>query len=45
MLSILAQTFMVATQTDEREVKRKTKWLPEDHWWKEKKRASRSRSN
>ncbi len=41
MLSILARTFMVATQTDERLETRKREWLPESHWWRENKSAQR----
>ncbi len=37
MLSILAKSFMVATQTDARLETRKREWLPESHWWKENK--------
>lgn len=40
MLSILARTFMVATQTHNGDGTKKREWLPEDHWWKENKRAS-----
>ncbi|WP_377192657.1 hypothetical protein [Ruegeria meonggei] len=40
MLSILARTFMVATQTQTGSGTRKREWLPEDHWWKESKRTS-----
>lgn len=48
MLSILARTFMIATQTNEQSKMkspdhsntRKQRWLPENHWWKECKRAS-----
>ena len=39
MLSILAKSFMVATQTDDRRETRKREWLPENHWWKENKTA------
>ncbi|MCG7520739.1 hypothetical protein [Ruegeria sp. Ofav3-42] len=47
MLSIFARTFMIATQTYEHDEKtpsdrrkeQKQHWLPENHWWKEAKRA------
>ena len=42
MLSILAKTLMVATQTDARPETRKREWLPESHWWKENTKAQRS---
>jgi len=39
MLSILAKTLMVATQTDTHPETQKREWLPENHWWKESKSA------
>ncbi len=52
MLSILARTFMIASKTrnpdrsfdpDSAETRR-SKWLPEDHWWKEKPRIQSPKS-
>ncbi|WP_170547280.1 hypothetical protein [Ruegeria arenilitoris] len=42
MLSILARTFMVATQTDPRDELPKPKWLSDDHWWKKSLRVTGS---
>ncbi len=44
MLSILARTFMVATQTDGRDKPQSRQRHSEDHWWKKTKRVSRSYS-
>ncbi|WP_158507083.1 hypothetical protein [Ruegeria atlantica] len=48
MLSILAKSFMIATQTHEldepkssdRPDRQKQRWLPESHWWRQQKRAN-----
>ncbi|CUK11037.1 hypothetical protein RUE5091_03368 [Ruegeria denitrificans] len=44
MLSILAKSFMVATQTDGGTTPQNHKPSPEDYWWMEKTRVTRSRA-
>ena len=47
MLTVFARSFMTATRVDAPDLRdapnpnqRKTRWLPEHHWWKEQPRAT-----
>lgn len=42
MLSILAQSFLVATQTDNRKIPEHRERALDEYWWKKIKRASHS---
>lgn len=44
MLSILAQTFMVATQTDERTTPQNREQRPKGYWWSKTTRVTGSRA-